>query len=282
MKAPEQLKGSVRSLAKKNGLSSQAVLQMFFFERILERLSCSKYKDNFVLKGGLLISSMIGVNERTTMDMDTTVRGIPMEEEEVERIIKEILATDVNDGIEMMYDKIGPIREDDDYNNFRVYFFAKYGKINNPMKIDITVGDEITPAAIEYHYKTIFSDSDIDVKAYNLETILAEKYESVISKNIATTRARDFYDLHVLYRIYRDKINYKLLAYAVQKTSGRRGTLDDLAEWRDICDEMRDEPALLTLWKQYCNDNMYAADIQFSDTIDTVISIGEQIAEVYP
>ena len=205
-----------------------------------------------------------------------------MEEEEVERIIKEILATDVNDGIEMMYDKIGPILEDDDYNNFRVYFFAKYGKINNPMKIDITVGDEITPAAIEYHYKTIFSDSDIDVKAYNLETILAEKYESVISKNIATTRARDFYDLHVLYRIYRDKINYKLLAYAVQKTSGRRGTLDDLAEWRDICDEMRDEPALLTLWKQYCNDNMYAADIQFSDTIDTVISIGEQIAEVYP
>lgn len=185
----------------------------------------------------------------------------------------------MNDGIEMVYDAIRPIREDDEYNNYRVYFSAKYGKINNPMKIDITVGDEITPAAIEYHYKTVFDDGAIDVKAYNLETIMAEKYESVISKNIATTRARDFYDLHVLCRIYRDTINYELLAYAVQKTSAKRGTLDELAEWRDICNEIREEPALLTLWKQYCNDNIYAADIRFTDTIDTIIRIGEQIEQ---
>lgn len=277
MKTPEQLKGSVRSFAKRNSLSSQEVLQMFLFERVLERLSCSKYRENFVLKGGLLISSMIGVNERTTMDMDTTVRGIPMKEEDIERIVKEILAIDVNDGIEMIYDRIAPIREDDKYNNFRVYFFARYGKINNPMKIDITTGDEITPAAIEFHYKTIFGDGTIDVKAYNLETILAEKYETVISRNIGTTRARDFYDLHTLYKIYNDCINYSLLSDAIHKTSAKRRSIDELREWRDICEEMRNETALLTLWNQYCKDNIYASEIKFSDTIDSIISLGEKI-----
>lgn len=247
MKTPEQLKGSIRSFAKKNGLFSQEVLQMFLFERILERLSRSKNKDNFILKGGLLISSMIGINERTTMDMDTTVKDLPMDEEVIEKIIKEILSLDVGDGIEFSYDRIEPIREDDNYNNFRVFFFAKYGKINNPMKIDITTGDEITPAAIEYSYKPVFDDDIIEVKAYNLETILAEKLETVIRRNISTTRARDFYDLHTLFRIYKDTINYDLLAYAVDRTATKRDSLSELSEWREICDEMKIEPALLSL-----------------------------------
>lgn len=277
MKTPEQLKGSIRSFAKKNGLFSQEVLQMFLFERILERLSRSKNKDNFILKGGLLISSMIGINERTTMDMDTTVKDLPMDEEVIEKIIKEILSLDVGDGIEFSYDRIEPIREDDNYNNFRVFFFAKYGKINNPMKIDITTGDEITPAAIEYSYKPVFDDDIIEVKAYNLETILAEKLETVIRRNISTTRARDFYDLHTLFRIYKDTINYDLLAYAVDRTATKRDSLSELSEWREICDEMKIEPALLSLWEQYRNDNKYVEGIEFSDTIDSVISLGNLI-----
>ena len=136
MKTPEQLKGTIRSMAQKKNLRAQEVLQMFLFERVLERLANSVYKNNFILKGGLLISSMIGIGERTTMDMDTTVRGIQMEEDEIVKAVKEILAVDVGDGIAFEYQSIEPIREDDAYNNFRVHLRAKYGKIDSPMKID--------------------------------------------------------------------------------------------------------------------------------------------------
>ena len=147
MKTPEQLKGTIRSMAAKRNLRAQEVLQMFLFERILERLANSKYKKNFILKGGLLISSMIGISERTTMDMDTTVRGIQMEEDDIVRIVKEILTVDVEDGILFEYESIEPIREEDAYNNFRMHLRAKYGKIDTPMKIDVTTGDANTPAA---------------------------------------------------------------------------------------------------------------------------------------
>lgn len=153
MKTPEQLKGTIRSMAQKKNLRAQEVLQMFLFERVLERLANSVYKNNFILKGGLLISSMIGIGERTTMDMDTTVRGIQMEEDEIVKAVKEILAVDVGDGIAFEYQSIEPIREDDAYNNFRVHLRAKYGKIDSPMKIDVTTGDVITPAAIEYEFQ---------------------------------------------------------------------------------------------------------------------------------
>lgn len=152
IKTPEQLKGTIRSMAAKKNLRAQEILQMFLFERVLERLANSAYKNNFILKGGLLISSMIGIGERTTMDMDTTVRGIQMEEDEIIKTVKEILAVDVGDGIVFEYQGIEPIREDDAYNNFRVHLRAKYGKIDSPIKIDVTTGDVITPAAIQYDF----------------------------------------------------------------------------------------------------------------------------------
>ena len=171
-RTPEQLKGQVRNFAVKRNLQSQEVLQMFFFERVLERLSKSQYKDNFILKGGLLISSMLGVAERTTMDMDTTVTGIDMDEKEIEHVIQEILEIDTTDGVIFVFEKLEPIRDDDDYNNYRAHFVAHYGKIANPMKLDITTGDEITPCAIEYSYKTILDNEKIDIMAYNVETIM--------------------------------------------------------------------------------------------------------------
>ena len=166
MKTPEQLKGSIRSMAAKKNLRAQEVLQMFLFERILERLAASKYQNNFILKGGLLISSMIGISERTTMDMDTTVRGIQMEEDEIVAAVNEILAIDVGDGIAFEYKGIEPIREEDAYNNFRVHLRAKYGKIDSPMKIDVTTGDVITPAAIRYDFPMLFDDKTVPVMAY--------------------------------------------------------------------------------------------------------------------
>lgn len=186
MKTPEQLKGAIRSMATKKNLRAQEVLQMYLFERVLERLARSTYQNNFILKGGLLISSLIGIGERTTMDMDTTVRGIQMEENEIVTAVKEILTVDVGDGITFEYQSIEPIREDDAYNNFRVHLRAKYGKIDSPMKIDITTGDVITPAAIQYDFPMLFEEKTVSVMAYTLETVLAEKYETIIRRNIGT------------------------------------------------------------------------------------------------
>lgn len=219
MKTPEQLKGSIRSMAAKKNLRAQEVLQMFLFERILERLAASKYQNNFILKGGLLISSMIGISERTTMDMDTTVRGIQMEENEIVATVKEILAIDVGDGITFEYKAIEPIREEDAYNNFRVHLRAKYGKIDSPMKIDVTTGDVITPAAIQYDFPMLFEEKTVPVMAYTLETVLAEKYETIIRRNIGTTRARDYYDLHTLYRSRKQAVRPEILKAAVLHTA---------------------------------------------------------------
>lgn len=270
MKTPEQLKGAIRNIAADKNLRAQEVLQMFLFERILERLALSAYKDNFILKGGLLISSMIGIGERTTMDMDTTVRGIPMDEDKIVAIVKEILEVNVDDGIDFEFLKIEPIREDDAYNNFRIHLKAVYGKIHAPMKIDITTGDEITPSAVTYEYQFIFEDKSVPVMAYTLETILAEKYETIIRRNIATTRARDFYDLHVLFQLKRDAIRVPILKDAVLNTASKRGSLDDLYDWKEIIADMRAEPALQQLWANYIKDNQFAVGLTFLDVLNTV------------
>ena len=273
MKTPEQLKGSIRSMAEKKNLRAQEVLQMFFFERILERLAASKYRDNFILKGGLLISSMIGIQERTTMDMDTTVRGLPMEEDKIVAILKEILAIDVDDGIEFLWQSIEPIRDEDAYNNFRIHLKAQYGKISSPIKIDVTTGDAITPAAVQYDYPLLFEDRSVPVMAYTLETVLAEKYETVIRRNIGTTRARDFYDLYTLYRSRKDEIRPEVLKSALLHTAKKRNSMEDMQEWRDILRDIREEPPLYRLWENYTTENKYVGILAFHEVLDAVDEI---------
>lgn len=275
MKTPEQLKGSIRSMAAKKNLRALEVLQMFLFERILERLANSSYRNNFILKGGLLISSMIGISERTTMDMDTTVRGIQMEEDEIVKAVKEIIAVDVSDGIEFEYQSIEPIREDDAYNNFRIHLRAKYGKIDSPMKIDVTTGDIITPAAVQYEFPMLFDEKAIPVLAYTLETILAEKYETIIRRNIGTTRARDYYDLHTLYCSRKEEIRIDILKEAVLHTAKKRESTEDMRDWREIIQDIRDEPQMNLLWNNYVADDKYIGDLQFSEVLDTANEIAE-------
>lgn len=275
MKTPEQLKGAIRSMAAKKNLRAQEVLQMFLFERIIDRLAASSFRDNFILKGGLLISSMIGIGERTTMDMDTTARGIQMEEEEIVSAVKEIIAMDVGDGISFEFQKIEPIREDDAYNNFRVHLRAKYGKIDSPMKIDITTGDIITPAAIRYDFPFVFEEKTVSVMAYTLETVLAEKYETIIRRNIGTTRARDYYDLHTLYRSRKDVVQMEVLRAAVIHTAEKRDSVDDIMDWRDILKDIREEPQLYLLWDNYAADNKYIGDLKFNEVLDTVDEIAK-------
>lgn len=277
MKTPEQLKGTIRNIAKEKNLRAQEVLQMFFFERMLDRLANSPYRENFILKGGLLISSMIGIGERTTMDMDTTVRGIQMEESQIESAVKEILSIDVGDDIQFDYAGIEPIREGDAYNNFRVHVQAKYGKINNPMKIDVTTGDIITPAAVQYDFPMLFEERTICVMAYTLETVLAEKYETIIHRNIETTRARDYYDLYTLFNSRKSEINIDFFRAAVLHTAKKRGSVADIEDWRAIIDEISEEPKLQTLWNNYISENKYIGKLEFGVVLQTLEEVAMQL-----
>ena len=269
----EQLKGKIRYYSQQTKLPPQEILQMYLFERILERMASSKYSNNFILKGGLLISSMLGIAERSTMDMDVTVRGINMDENTVTQAVNNILNINGDDGINFVFKKIEPIREDDEYFNFRVHFNAVFGKINCPMKIDITTGDIITPSAVEYSYKSLFDDKTIPVMAYNKETVIAEKYETIIRRNIANTRARDFYDLYKFFKLYRNSIDPKVLKSAVKNTAQKRNSTSDIEDAIEIINEMRDEKYLQNLWKNYTTTYAYAANITFNDLIDNLLDV---------
>ena len=268
-------KAIINNIARKNKIASQAVLQTYMLERLLERISISKYRDNFILKGGFLISSMIGISERTTMDMDTTITGINMEEDELERVIREILLIDVGDGIKFEFEKFEIIREKDDYNNFRAFLVAHYGKIANKVKVDITTGDEITPGAVRYSYKTILDDDEINIKAYNIETIIAEKYETIIRRNIGTSRARDFYDLYMFYHMYKESIHPEMLKLAVTRTAKKRESLQTMLEWKEIIEDMREDTALKVLWNNYCVNNTYAEEASYEDVMEILLRIAE-------
>lgn len=277
MKTPEQLKGAIRNLAKEKGIHAQEVLQIFMFERIIERLSVSSYKDSFILKGGLLISAILGVAERTTMDMDTTVKGLPMDEQNIRKAVSQILAQPVDDGIEFQLLDLTPIREDDEYENFRASIQAIYGKMKIPMKLDITTGDEITPKEIQFSYPFLFDDHRVMVKAYTQETILAEKYETIIRRNIGNTRARDFYDLHLLYRLYRKNADWNLLKQAVLATARKRESLPILQDTKHILLALKESTALQDLWKRYQAQNLYAREITYPSIIETVIEFTKKM-----
>lgn len=198
-----------------------------------------------------------------------------MEEDSIRKIILELIQINVDDGISFALKKIEPIREVDEYNNFRVHIKAAYGKIDAPMKIDITTGDLITPAAIIYDYQLLFEDKSVPVMAYSIETILAEKYETIIRRNIGNTRARDFYDLYVLFKTRYDEIQLPVFKLAVEKTAGKRGSLAEMNEWEEICEEIREEPVLERLWRNYQNENAYAATISFEEVIENLVEVGK-------
>ena len=270
IKTPEQLKGAVRNLAKKKQIHAQEVLQIYMFERIIERLSLSLYKDKFILKGGLLICAILGISERTTMDMDTTVKGLAVNEQSIRKAICDILNQPINDGIGFQLLDLTSIREDEKYENFRASILAVYGKMKIPMKIDITTGDEITPNEIQFSYPFLFDNNHAIVKAYPQETILAEKYETIIRRNVGNTRARDFYDLHLLYQLYKDNADWSLLKQAVLSTSKKRDSLHTLHNTKQILFVLEESVILQDLWKRYQSQNFYAKEITYHAIIKTL------------
>lgn len=276
----ESIKAKIRNLAKNNDLSSQEVLQMFLFERFLERLSKSDYKSNFVIKGGFLVSSLIGINNRTTMDMDSTIKGLPLTEENITKVVNSIINIGVNDGIQFEIKDVNYIRESDEYENFRVSLVANIGKTKNPMKLDLTTGDAITPREIEYSYPCIFHEKNIEVLAYPVETIIAEKYESIIKRNITTTRMRDFYDLYALYNLKKSEIDMNILCTAIKRTSSKRETSQIMKISEEIIEDIQNDPYLKELWDVYVSENKYIGELSFDNVVDIVKIISEKTEDM--
>ncbi len=274
----EKLKGKIKSFSEKNNLKAQEVLQMYFFERFLTRLEKSKYRANFIIKGGFLISSIIGIQNRTTMDIDTTIKGLPVKDEIIKEIILEILNIEVNDGIEFVLGKIENIREISEYENYRLHLTANFEKIKNPLKIDITTGDVIIPSEIEYSYETIFKEK-LNILVYSLETLIAEKYETIIKRNITTTRLRDFYDIYMIFKLKNDKINVNNLKQAIRETAKNRNSTEEILESKEILEDIKNDEYLNKQWNIYKNENKYVDNIQFSEILKLLNKIADIVQE---
>jgi predicted nucleotidyltransferase component of viral defense system len=271
------LRGKAKALAKEHGLSAQEVMQRYFFEHFLMRLERTRYRERFVIKGGLLLSSMMGMAQRTTMDLDATVRALPLDGETISVAMQEICSINLEDGIAFAFERAEPIREDDDYGGLRAHLTAEFGRMRTPLKVDVTTGDAITPREIEYEFPTLFGEGPIHLMSYPLETCIAEKFEAVVKRGAATTRARDLYDLAMLVRLYERTIDWEILREAVRRTSEHRGSSDMMRRFELVSREIEGSDEIARIWSAYTRLNPYASEISVADAMDAVRMIGERI-----
>lgn len=279
-KNPMQLKAFIKKIATEKNISPQLVLQNYMLERLLERISLSKYKRNFILKGGFLISIIVGLDMRSTMDLDTTFKGFTLTNESIERIFSEICSIKIDDNIIFEIINVSNIREEDDYPGSRLALKANYAPISVPLTVDVTTGDVITPGEIEYNFSLLFDNRSINILAYNLETVLAEKIETVLSRSIANTRPRDFYDIYVLYNLRGQEYNLQTLRQALERTTNKRGSQEVLSVYSNILTEIKRSKQLRNFWGKYQNDFDYAKEILFDDVCDVISNIMEQISKL--
>ena len=269
-------KAIINNMAKENNVAAQSVLQTYMLERLLERISISKYKDNFILKGGMLISAMLGIDSRTTMDMDTTIKGFPLTKDNITNIMDEICNIEIDDNVTLKINKIELIREDDDYGGYRITFEAKY---NNEMpvimKIDITTGDKITYKEIEYSFTLMLEDRKIQIWSYNVETIIAEKFEAIVKRGVLSTRIRDYYDVYMLINTQSKIIDKKNLKDAITLTAQHRRTSEIIKDWKKIVQKIANDSKMRQQWKRYQKDNFYAEEIEYNDLINAISKVGK-------
>lgn len=260
-----QLKARMKMVARKKGISAQLALQNHMLERLLERISLSNYRRNFVLKGGLLISALAGLDTRTTMDMDGTIRRMPVTAAGVRRMFRDICAVRIDDGVSFAVKGLEEIRQGDEYGGLRLSLEAKCPPMAVPLKVDLTTGDKITPREMPFDYPVRPGSRAIRVLAYNLETILAEKLETILARGDLNTRMRDFYDVHLLRRLYAWKIDWEVLRKALPATARRRGTFQLLKQHKEIMRAIEASAVMAGRWKTYRRDFDYAKDIEFAE-----------------
>ena len=273
MRKAMQLKSRIKNLALKNKIPAQAVLQNFMLERLLERISISKYKDIFILKGGMLIASMIGIGSRTTMDMDGTIQGYPLLYETIQSVFTEICSISLNDDVTLTLNSITPIRDEDEYGGYRLMIIAGYEGINTPLKVDITTGDIITPEAVRYTFHSSFEEKRIEIWAYNIETILAEKVETILRRSVLNTRPRDFYDVYILMMTHQHMIDKDIFIAALNATAQNRVSLTALQDQKKILHAIQSDPIMRQRWDLYCKENFYANNIEFDEVINSLVDI---------
>ena len=267
-----QLKDLVRNLSKKKSADAQILMRNYMMERFLERISLSEYKNQFILKGGMLVAAMVGLDARATMDLDATIKGTNVSVEDVEMIISKIISIPLNDGVLFRIKRISEIMEEADYPGVRVSMETKFDGVITPLKIDISTGDIITPREIKYNFNLMFENRTIEVWAYNLETVLAEKLETVISRNVTNTRMRDFYDIYILQKLHGEQLKKQVLWNALVATARKRGTLEQInsGDRREIFDEIEISSVMENLWKAYQKNYYYAANISWQMVMQSI------------
>lgn len=267
---PEQIKGRIKSVAKQNNADARTLMRIYMMERFLERLAQSEYRDNFIIKGGILVTAMIGVAHRSTMDIDTSIKNLNLSAEDALRVVNQVKDIDLDDGVSFEVKDVSNIMDEMEYPGIRVTMNANVGRLITPLKIDISTGDVITPRAIEFNYDLLLEDRSISLWSYNLETILAEKLQTVLARGILNTRMRDFYDIRMLLDTYEDKVNKAVLKDAFAATCKKRGTdhLQEQAE--EIIKIIEANEQLQVLWRAYQKKYSYAADIDYASVISGV------------
>ena len=267
---PEQIKGRIKSVAKQNNADARTLMRIYMMERFLERLAQSEYRDNFVIKGGILVTAMIGVAHRSTMDIDTSMKNLNLSAEDALRVVNQVKDIDLDDGVSFEVKDVSNIMDEMEYPGIRVTMNANVGRLITPLKIDISTGDVITPRAIEFNYDLLLEDRSISLWSYNLETILAEKLQTVLARGILNTRMRDFYDIRMLLDTYEDKVNKAVLKDAFAATCKKRGT-DNLQEQaEEIIKIIEADEQLQVLWRAYQKKYSYAAEIDYASVISGV------------
>jgi predicted nucleotidyltransferase component of viral defense system len=276
-KNPMQLKAYIKKMAAEKNISAQLVMQNYMLERLLERISVSQYQSNLILKGGFLISAIVGLDTRATMDLDTTIRGFDVTHDTVRRIFEEIGATPIEDNVQFEVLNTSDIREGDDYPGIRVAMKANYPPLAVPLSVDVTTGDKITPRAIEYSFKLLFEDRTIKIMAYNLETVLAEKLETIVTRGIANTRPRDFYDIYILYQLRGHECDRSVLKSALEETASRRKSLAVMLNYKAVLNTIAESEQMKGFWRKYQTDFDYAKDIGFTDICHLIVQIMDEI-----
>lgn len=273
IKTSRQLKDKVSNLSGNDSKKSQTLIRKYMMERFLARISHSKYKNNFILKGGMLVSALVGVESRATMDIDTTVRMLPLTKDNAIEVIAEIMKIDLDDDIFYEIKKVEDIMEEHDYSGVRFTISVTLEKLRDTIKIDISTGDEITPSAIEFSYPMMFDDERINIWSYNLETMLAEKLETVIARSTLNTRMRDFYDIHILWSEKANMINIETLRRAIINVARKRETLELFDNMDEILDDIAESDYLRNNWNNYRKGSYYVGDLEWADVLETTVNI---------
>lgn len=273
IKTARQLKDLIRNLSKDKSADAQILMRNYMMERFLERISLSEYRDKFILKGGMLVAAMVGLDARSTMDIDATVKGATVGIEEVENMIASIISVPVDDGVEFRVKRISEIMDEAEYPGIRISMETEFDGVITPLKIDISTGDAITPREVRYSFKLMLEDRSIEIWAYNLETVLAEKLETVVSRATTNTRMRDFYDIYILEQLHGNTLDPQILHDALRATAHKRGTERHLAEAAEVFEEVENSSVMQKLWESYRKKFSYAADLEWNIIMGAVRSL---------